>query len=120
MKSLLVSALIAAALHAQVVISAEDAAAKSASIPLNAVAPGSIVNIQVVRGGPVSINLDPNSLAVKLRPMDSSKEYDAPRCRSDCDMGRGFREERGDAGSERYDSQHVHEKRSRLGGVCFS
>ncbi|MCC6858958.1 MAG: hypothetical protein IT158_10360 [Bryobacterales bacterium] len=73
---------LAGAALGQTVIAVHNAATLSSGIPAAAVAPGSIIAIQIVRGGPVPVGIDPSRLAVSVRPVSGSAEIAAPVLRT--------------------------------------
>lgn len=61
----------ACAACAQTIITVQNAATFSGGIPSSGLAPGSIVVIQQMRGGPVGIGVDPSRVTVQVRPLPS-------------------------------------------------
>jgi len=62
---------------AQHIVSVHNAASGGASIPGNGVAPGSLITIRSLRGGPVSINPDLSRVSVELRPASGGQNVPA-------------------------------------------
>ncbi|HWQ56216.1 MAG TPA: hypothetical protein VN442_21190 [Bryobacteraceae bacterium] len=70
-RQLAATLLFGTAAWAQVVITVQNAASWAGSVPGGAAAPGSIVAVQTLRGGPVVINPDVSKLAVKIGERDA-------------------------------------------------
>ena len=58
-------------------ITVSNAASLGAGVPANTVAPGSLVTVQILRGGPVVINPDLTQVTLKVRLHNGSAEFDA-------------------------------------------
>ena len=76
MRFVFVPLLLASMASAQYIVSVQNAASLGSASPAAAIAPGSIVSIQIVRGGPVVINPDVSKITVKLRRPSDSSEYE--------------------------------------------
>jgi hypothetical protein len=75
--SIVVPLLWIASAAAQDIVTVHNAASRGASIPGNAVAPGSMIAVQAVRGGPVPINPDLSRVSVHLRPVSGGENVTA-------------------------------------------
>ncbi len=60
------------------IVTVLNAASLGTGIPSNSVAPGSLITVQIVRGGPIVINPDLSRVSLKLRPASGGAELDAP------------------------------------------
>lgn len=60
----------------QSIVSVQNAASVGASIPVSSIAPGSLVSLQIIRGGPIVINPDPATTLVRIRSRATGQQQE--------------------------------------------